>query len=66
MCPECYYFLVEIKAMLLWRWRKALRNRYTGRGCKTLIGAVVKSHGIERIRKGRQNLSVVRHKAERK
>ena len=40
------------RAVLFLRWREALRNRHTGGGCKTLIGAVVKSHGAERIRKG--------------
>lgn len=34
------------------RWRKVLRNRHTGGGCKTLIGAPGKSRGAERIRKG--------------
>lgn len=34
------------------RWRRALRNRHTGGGCKTLIGAPGKSRGTERIRKG--------------
>ena len=33
------------------RWRRALRNRHTGGGCKTLIGAPGKSRGAERIRK---------------
>ena len=39
------------KAMLFVRWKKAFRNRYTGTDCKTPIGAVVKSHGAERMRK---------------
>lgn len=34
------------------RWRRALRNRHAGGGCKTLIGAPGKSRGAERIRKG--------------
>lgn len=34
------------------RWRRALRNRHTGGGCKTLIGAPGKTRGTERIRKG--------------
>lgn len=38
--------------MLFVRWRRALRNRHTGGGCKTLIGAPGKSRGAERIRKG--------------
>ena len=38
--------------MFFWRWRKALRNRYTGGDCKTLIDAAGKSRGIERMRKG--------------
>ena len=38
--------------MLFQRWREALRNRHTGGGCKTLIGAAGKSRGIERMRKG--------------
>lgn len=37
------------------RWRKALRNRHTGGGCKALIGAPGKSRGAERIRKGEKN-----------
>ena len=65
MCSECQHFCsAENKAMFLLRWRKALRNRYTGGGCKTLIGAVVKSHGIERIRKGNKKLSVVCRRAD--
>ena len=36
------------------RWRRALRNRHTGGGCKTLIGAPGKSRGTERIRKGKK------------
>ena len=35
------------------RWRRTLRNRHTGGGCKTLIGAPGKSRGAERIRKGK-------------
>ena len=35
------------------RWRRVLRNRHTGGGCKTLIGAPGKSRGAERIRKGK-------------
>lgn len=38
--------------MLFRRWRKALRNRYTGGDCKAPIGAADKSRGIERIGKG--------------
>lgn len=38
--------------MLFIRWRKPLRNRHTGGGCKTLKGAPGKSRGAERIRKG--------------
>lgn len=58
--PECYSFLEETIAMLFLRWRKALRNRHAGGDCKTLIGAVVKSHGAERIRKGsRETISYV-------
>lgn len=37
------------------RWRRAFRNRHTGGGCKTLIGALGKSRGAERIRKGEKN-----------
>lgn len=45
--------------MLFVRWRKALRNRHTGGGCKTLIGAPGKSRGAERIRKGEKRKSSV-------
>lgn len=38
--------------MFFVRWRRALRNRHTGGGCKTLIGAPGKIRGAERIRKG--------------
>ena len=41
--------------MLFVRWRRALRNRHAGEGCKTLIGAPGKSRGTERIRKGEKN-----------
>ena len=58
--------LFEVEAMLFLRWRRALRNRYAGRGCKTLIGAADKIRGIERIRKGSGKLSVACRKAERK
>ena len=50
----------KVKAMLFMRWRRALRNRHTGGGCKTLIGAPGKSRGAERIRKGKgKNVSCV-------
>lgn len=42
------------------RWRRALRNRYTGGGCKTLIGAPGKSRGAERIRKGEKKIRQLR------
>ena len=42
------------------RWRRALRNRHTGGGCKTLIGAPGKSRGAERIRKGEKKIRQLR------
>ena len=57
----------KVKAVLFVRWRRALRNRHTGGGCKTLIGAPGKSRGTERIRKGeKKKSSVVCRRAERK
>ena len=52
--------------MLFVRWKKAFRNRYAGTDCKTPIGAVVKSYGIERMGKGGMKPSVASHEAERK
>ena len=42
------------------RWRRALRNRHTGGGCKTLIGAPGKIRGAERIRKGEKKIRQLR------
>lgn len=70
MCPECQRILEENfsnrEAMLFVRWKKALRNRYAGTDCKTPIGAVAKSYGIERMGKGGMKPSVACHEAERK
>lgn len=73
MCPECDRILKEIyilvaRAMLFMRWKKTFRNRCAGIGCKTPIGAVIKSHGIERMwkRQLKKKLSVVYREAERK
>lgn len=46
----------KVKAMLFMRWRRNLRNRHTGGGCKTLIGAPGQSRGTERIRKGKKKI----------
>jgi len=58
VCPECQGVakrnFSNRKAMLFVRWKQVFRNRCAGTGCKTLIGAVVKSYGIERMRKGRE------------
>ena len=63
--PVLFYI---VKAMLFVRWRRTLRNRHTGGGCKTLIGAPGKSRGAERIRKGekKKKSSVTCRRAERK
>ena len=70
VCPECQRILEENfsnrKAMLFMRWKKAFHNRYAGTDCKTLIGAVAKRYGIERMGKGGMKPSVASHEAERK
>lgn len=44
--------------MLCRRWWWAHRNRHAGGGYKSLQGTVVKSHGIERWRKGSNSCQI--------